>query len=74
MKADGRFYAAKIVRVNAFDMFVVEFERPVEEVIVALKKIRIFDAADVTSSAMKPKKSAARGGRGARRQDSANGC
>jgi len=74
MKSDGRFYAAKIVRVNAFDMFVVEFERPVEEVIVALKKIRIFDAADATSSAMKPKKPAGRGGRGARRQDSANGC
>jgi ABC-type molybdenum transport system ATPase subunit/photorepair protein PhrA len=74
MKADGRFYAAKIVRVNAFDMFVVEFERPVEEAIVALKKIRIFDAADATVSAVKPKKPAGRGGRGARRQDSANGC
>jgi len=74
MKADGRFYAAKIVRVNAFDMFVVEFERPVEEAIVALKKIRILDAADATVSAVKPKKPAGRGGRGARRQDSANGC
>jgi ABC-type molybdenum transport system ATPase subunit/photorepair protein PhrA len=75
MKADGRFYAAKIVRVNAFDMFVVEFERPVEEAVVALKKIRIFDAADATVSAVKPKKPAGRGGRvGARRQDSANGC
>jgi len=71
MKADGRFYAAKIVRVNAFDMFVIQFERPLEEVIVALKKIRIFDAADATPSAVKPRKPAGRGARGARRQDSA---
>jgi len=71
MKADGRFYAAKIVKVNAFDMFVVQFERPMEEIIVPLKKIRIFDAADATPSMVKPKKPAGRGGRGARRQDSA---
>jgi energy-coupling factor transporter ATP-binding protein EcfA2 len=72
MKADGRFYTAKIVKVNAFEMFVVQFERSVEEVIVPLKKIRIFDAADATPIAMvKPKKPAGRGGRGARRQDSA---
>jgi len=70
MKADGRFYAASIVRVNAFDMFAVQFEKPVEDAVVALKKIRIFDAADAT--AVKPKsKPAGRGGRGARRQDSA---
>jgi len=67
MKADGRFYAAKIVKVNNFDMFVVQFERPKEEVIVPLKKIRIFDGADATP-APKP---VARGPRGARRQDSA---
>jgi len=71
MKADGRFYAAKIVKVNAFEMFVVQFERPMEEVIVPLKKIRIFDAADMTPTVVKPKKPAGRGGRGARRQDSA---
>jgi len=71
MKADGRFYAAKITRVNAFDMFAIQFERPVEDAIVALKKIRIFDAADATSSVVKPKKPAGRGARGARRQDSA---
>jgi len=70
MKADGRFYAAKIMRVNAFDMFAIQFERPVEDVVVALKKIRIFDAADATSI-VKPKKPAGRGARGARRQDSA---
>jgi len=70
MKADGRFYAAKIVKVNAFEMFVVQFDRPMEEVIVPLKKIRVFDAADATT-AVKPKKLAGRGGRGARRQDSA---
>jgi ABC-type Mn2+/Zn2+ transport system ATPase subunit len=68
MKADGRFYAANIVKVNNFDMFVVQFERPKEEVTVPLKKIRIFDGADATPA---PVKTAGRGGRGARRQDSA---
>jgi len=73
MKADGRFYAAKITRVNAFDMFAVQFEHPVEDVVVALKKIRIFDAADATTSAVKPKgKPAGRGARGDRRKDSLN--
>jgi ABC-type sulfate/molybdate transport systems ATPase subunit len=71
MKADGRFYEAKITRVNAFDMFAVQYARPVEDAVVALKKIRIFDAADATSSIVKPKKPAGRGARGARRQDSA---
>jgi len=71
MKADGRFYEAKITRVNAFDMFAVQFAHPVEDAVVALKKIRIFDAADATSSIVKPKKPANRGARGARRQDSA---
>jgi len=70
MKADGRFYEAKITRVNAFDMFAVQFAHPAEDVVVALKKIRIFDAADATS-VVKPKKPAGRGARGARRQDSA---
>jgi ABC-type molybdenum transport system ATPase subunit/photorepair protein PhrA len=37
MKADGRFYAATIAKVNNFDMFVVQFERPKEEVTVPLK-------------------------------------
>jgi len=71
MKADGRFYEAKITRVNAFDMFAVQFSHPVEDAVVALKKIRIFDASDATSSVVKPKKPAGRGARGARRQDSA---
>jgi len=74
MKADGRFYAAKILKVNPFDMFVVQFERPVEEVKVPRKKIRIFDAADSTPAVMKLKKPAGRvggGGRGVARQDSA---
>jgi ABC-type sugar transport system ATPase subunit len=74
MKADGRFYEAKITRVNAFDMFAVQFAHPAEDAVVALKKIRIFDAADATASIMKPKKPANRGARGARslgRQDSA---
>jgi energy-coupling factor transporter ATP-binding protein EcfA2 len=70
MKADGRFYEAKITRVNAFDMFAIQFAHPLEDVVVALKKIRIFDAADATS-AVKPRKPAGRGARGARRQDSA---
>jgi ATPase subunit of ABC transporter with duplicated ATPase domains len=70
MKSDGRFYEAKITRVNAFDMFAVQFAHPVEDVVVALKKIRLFDAADATSI-VKPKKPAGRGARGARRQDSA---
>jgi len=71
MKADGRFYGAKIVKVNKFDMFVVQFERPLEEVIVPLKKIRIFDASDCTQTKPKPKKFAPKGTRGAQRQDSA---
>jgi ABC-type Mn2+/Zn2+ transport system ATPase subunit len=71
MKADGRFYEAKITRVNAFDMFAVQFAHPLEDVVVALKKIRIFDAADATTSTVKPRKPAGRGARGARRQDSA---
>jgi ATPase subunit of ABC transporter with duplicated ATPase domains len=73
MKADGRFYEAKITRVNAFDMFAVQFANPVEDAVVALKKIRIFDAADATvaKTVVKPKNPAGRGGRGARRQDSA---
>jgi len=73
MKADGRFYEAKITRVNAFDMFAVQFANPVEDAVVALKKLRIFDAADATSSVAKPKSKAptAQKARGARRQDSA---
>jgi hypothetical protein len=71
MKSDGRFFEAKITRVNAFDMFVVEFAHPVETATVALKKLRIFDAADATKAVVKPKNPAGRGARGARRQDSA---
>jgi ABC-type Mn2+/Zn2+ transport system ATPase subunit len=64
MKADGRFYAAKVAKVNAFDMFVVEFESPVESATVALKKLRIYNDADATTvSTNKPKKPAGRGGR-----------
>jgi ABC-type sugar transport system ATPase subunit len=71
MKADGRFYEAKITRVNAFDMFAVQFAQPLEDVVVALKKIRIFDAADATSVVKPRGKPAGRGARGARRQDTA---
>jgi len=42
-KADGRFYEATIQKVNAFDMFVVDFVNPAETVTVAGKKIRIQD-------------------------------
>jgi len=78
MKADGRLYAAKIVKVNGFEMFVVQFERPVEEVTVPLKKLRIFDHSDATpaKAASKPgvkgkSKSTTARTRGAQRQDSA---
>jgi len=64
MKADGRFYEAKITRVNAFDMFAVQYASPVEDAVVALKKLRIFDAADATvATAAKPKSKAPAGGR-----------
>jgi ATPase subunit of ABC transporter with duplicated ATPase domains len=77
MKADGRFYAAKIVKVNGFDMFAVQFEKPVEDATVPLKKLRIYDEADVTQvAAPKPKgkpaaAAAAKPRRGAQRQESA---
>jgi energy-coupling factor transporter ATP-binding protein EcfA2 len=73
MKADGRFYAAKIIKVNGFDMFVVQFEKPLEEVTVPLKKLRIFNATDATpvTAKPKPKKPVAKPARGAQRQDSA---
>lgn len=53
-KADGRYYSAKVVRVNAFDMFVVEFTSPVEQVTVAGKKIRIVDETMVSSGGKAP--------------------
>jgi len=53
MKADGRLYEATITRVNAFDMFAVQFANPVEDAVVALKKLRIFDAADATTATAK---------------------
>lgn len=72
MKADGRFYAAKILRVNGFDMYVVQFEKPVEEVTVPLKKLRIFDAAEATQVKVPQKKPLPKQPmRGAQRQDSA---
>jgi len=81
MKADGRLYAAKIVKVNGFDMYVVQFEHPVEEVTVPLKKLRIYDANDATHAkpagkhgAKPPAKPAGKPAaprRGAQRQESA---
>jgi energy-coupling factor transporter ATP-binding protein EcfA2 len=73
MKADGRFYAAKIVKVNGFDMYVIQFERPMEELTVPIKKLRIFDPNEATQSKPKVKKptAAPKPRRGAQRQDSA---
>jgi len=68
-KADGRFYEAKIVKVNAFDMFVVEFTKPTETVTVAGKKIRIVDETMVSSS--QPKGPAGGTNKGAPQQKAA---
>lgn len=57
-KADGRYYEATIQKVNAFDMFVVDFVKPAETVTVAGKKIRIIDDTMVKAGAAPQQKAA----------------